>query len=315
MKHLHTMKVVAKRTGLSPHLIRIWEKRYGAVNPKRTDSGHRLYSDENIERLILLQRATHTGEAIGQIAKLPDEELFKLGIGINDEQENLTSTSTLSQNQNVEYHLNLCLEAVNNLDSINLEVRLLRASITLGQQLFLEKVLQPLLTKTGELWNDGSLKVAHEHLASAVIRSMLGSMIVTSSGTVTGPILISTTPSGQLHEFGALMASVTAASIGWQAIYLGPNIPAEDIAAAAISKKARAVALSLVYPSDDPYIQLELKKLAKMVTSNTQIIVGGRSSETYENTIKEIGAIMVTDLGDLKEKLISLRDENKNRIA
>jgi hypothetical protein len=52
-----------------------------------------------------------------------------------------------------------------------------------------------------------------------------------------------------------------------------------------------------------------------MVTSNTQIIVGGRSSKTYENTIKEIGASMVTDLGDLKEKLISLRDEKNNRIA
>lgn len=314
MKHLHTMKIVSKRTGLSPHLIRIWEKRYGAVNPKRTDSGHRLYSDEDIERLILLQRATKAGETIGQIAKLPNEELVKLG-DFFEHTESQTQTNYLSQNQNAEYHLNLCLEAVNNLDSNNLESRLLRASIALGQQLFLEKVLQPLLTKTGELWNDGKLKVAHEHLASAVIRSLLGSMIVTSSGSEAGPILISTTPTGQLHEFGALMASITATTIGWQTIYLGPNMPAEDIAGTALSKNARALALSLVYPSDDPHVQLELKKLAKLVKSNTQIFVGGRSSKAYEKTINEIGAIRVTDLGDLKEKLITLRDENGNKTA
>src|SRR4051812_29880471 len=78
MDHLHTIKVVARRTGLSQHVIRIWEKRYEAVTPARSEGNRRLYADEEIARLQLLQQATLAGHSIGQIARLPTEDLRKL---------------------------------------------------------------------------------------------------------------------------------------------------------------------------------------------------------------------------------------------
>jgi DNA-binding transcriptional MerR regulator/methylmalonyl-CoA mutase cobalamin-binding subunit len=300
------MKIVARRTGLSPHLIRIWERRYQAVNPERADTGRRLYSDEDIERLALLRQATLAGETISQIANLSREELARL-VASSPDLDTMADPPPIIDDNQVEYHLNQAVEMIRNLDSANLEARLLRASVVLGQQVFLEKVLQPLLVKTGDLWSDGSLKVAHEHLASAVIRSLLGSMSVTMRSEDSGPLILTTTPISQLHEFGALMVSVIASSIGWRTMYLGPNLPAEDIAAAVAKGQASAVAISIVYPPDDPHLELELRKLHRMLGDKTRILVGGQSARAYSKTLDEINAVIVNDLADLKIELNNVR--------
>jgi methanogenic corrinoid protein MtbC1 len=283
----------------------MWERRYGAVEPTRTGTNRRLYSDEDIERLTLLRRATLAGESIGQIASMPTEQLRDLVR--RSAPMAPASESKMVDDSAAEYHLDRCVQAVRDFDANGLESRLLGASVAMGQQAFLEKVLEPLLDRTGQMWTDGRIKVAHEHLASAVVRSLLGSMVVTNRVNQSGPVLIATTPAGQLHEFGALMAAVTATSVGWRSIYLGPNLPAEDIAAAARDRGARAVVLSVVYPSDDPIIRLELKKLALLLGDEIRLIVGGRASDGYLDTIGEIGAARVADLSELKDRLAELR--------
>ena len=78
LKPIMQSKRVARRTGLTAHVIRIWEKRYGAVQPERTGTNRRLYSEEQIERLSLLREITRAGHSIGPVAKLPTENLRKL---------------------------------------------------------------------------------------------------------------------------------------------------------------------------------------------------------------------------------------------
>ena len=308
MEYKHSMKVVARRTGLSPHLIRMWERRYGAVKPDRSPTGRRLYSEEDIERLILLRQATLIGESISTVAGLTRAELAKLvAASTNDNQ--IDREPTAPDTGSADYYLKLCIEAIRNLDSSNLESRLLSASVALGQNVFLEEVLRPLLVKTGDMWNDGTFKVAHEHLASAVIRSLLGSMAVTTRTDENSPLLLATTPAGQRHEFGALMASVTAASLGWRTMYLGPTMPAEDIAGAALQSQAGAVLLSLIYPADDPHLPGELRKLSRLLANRCRLLVGGRAASAYEPVLREIDAITSTDLADLREKLTRLRLE------
>ena len=75
MSELHPIEVVAKRTGLTAHTIRAWEKRYGAVVPQRTPTNRRLYTSENIDRLLLLRRATILGRSIGQLGQLLPESV------------------------------------------------------------------------------------------------------------------------------------------------------------------------------------------------------------------------------------------------
>ena len=72
---LHGIKVVVNQTGLSAHVLRVWEKRYSAVTPHRTETNRRMYTDQDIKRLQLLVRLTKAGYSIGQIANLDHKEL------------------------------------------------------------------------------------------------------------------------------------------------------------------------------------------------------------------------------------------------
>jgi methanogenic corrinoid protein MtbC1 len=283
----------------------MWERRYAVVDPRRTETGRRLYSDDDIQRLILLRQATLEGESIGQIADLNDDQLRELiPAELTETADDVSHPITGS----AENHLNQCLQSINNLDAVQLEIRLLRASVNLGQQVFLNKLLHPLLELTGDMWSDGRLNVSHEHLASAVIRSLLGSMHQSSTTEGINPLIVSTTPSGQLHEFGSLMALVAASSGGWRTLYLGPNMPAEDIVNAVVDRKASALALSIVYPADDPKLADQLRRIRQMAPDELKILVGGRSAIAYEKVLDEIGAIRIGGLTHLRRELDDLRN-------
>jgi DNA-binding transcriptional MerR regulator/methylmalonyl-CoA mutase cobalamin-binding subunit len=283
----------------------MWERRYAVVDPRRTESGHRLYSDDDIQRLILLRRATLEGQSIGQIAGLSEDQLLEL---IPDKSTETTEDEARAINGSAENHLNYCLQSIRNLDAVQLEMRLLRASVNLGQQVFLDKLLHPLLELTGDMWSDGRLKVSHEHLASAVVRSLLGSMHLSNTMDGYNPLIVGTTPSGQLHEFGSLMALVAASSGGWRTLYLGPNMPVEDIISAVEDRKASALALSIVYPADDPQLPDQLRKIRQMAPDHIHLLVGGRSAIAYEKVLDEIGAIRIGGLTNLRRELDRLRN-------
>jgi DNA-binding transcriptional MerR regulator/methylmalonyl-CoA mutase cobalamin-binding subunit len=305
MDYKHPIKVVALRTGLSPHVIRIWERRYKAVTPDRTPTNRRTYSDRDIDRLILLKHATEAGESIGQIAGLSDDELREL-VKISVEYPPSAISLNNKSGKTAEY-LERCLKAAMDLDSDDLEKILLAASSELTQPVLLEGVLEPLMLKIGDYWREGKLRVVHEHMASAIIRTFLGNMIGAYKPSQSAPILIVTTPSGQNHEFGALMSAITAFSAGWRAVYLGPNIPAEEIANAVQRAKADAVALSIIYPADDPHLATELRKLRNMLGDKIAIFVGGRSKDSYSEILQQIGVIMVENLAELSTRLETIR--------
>ncbi len=304
----HPIRVAAQRTGLSPHLIRIWERRYRAVSPQRTDTNRRLYSDAEIRRLQLLRQATKAGESIGQIAGLNDDELSNLVDSLRHLGEIIPAGDRDARAERmIERVVNASHQAIDRLDPEGLEAILLEASVELSQPLLLEKVLDRLMHEVGEKWRRGELRVVQEHLNSAVVRTFLGNLIG-SQVSHTGPRIIVTTPTGQQHEFGALIATITATSHGWRSLYLGPGLPAEDIAAAVTRSAAAAVALSLVYPGDDPTLTTELRRLRKLVGPDLPLLVGGRAAGQYRTTLKEIGAILITDLQQFADELDRIRN-------
>jgi len=316
MEQRHPIKVAVKRTGLSPHVIRVWERRYKAVNPVRTETNRRLYSDDDIERLTLLHKATLAGESIGQIAGLTMAQLKAL---VKTDQDDISRRvgEGLGQNADEEltadYFLERAIRAIEKLDPRELETTLLQASMAFGCPMLMEAVLEPLMYRIGDLWRDGDFKIVHEHLASAVVRSFLGGMVGAYALSDSAPRLIAATPSGQLHEFGALMAVITAASDGWQPVYLGPSVPAEDIAEAARRHRAQAVVLSIIYPADDPLIDREIRKLATLLGSETRLILGGRASNGYRNIISTVGATHIAELSELRRELEAVRNHNNDK--
>jgi MerR family transcriptional regulator, light-induced transcriptional regulator len=304
----HPIRVVARRTGLTSHVIRVWEKRYGAVSPMRTPTNRRLYSDSDIERLQLLRHATRAGHGIGQIASLPTEGLRALIAADETTPPSLPkSAGRRSTDSSPQAILDACIEEVERLDAISLEATLTRASVMLSQPVMIEQVIVPLMYRIGDSWHEGTLRVAHEHLASAVVRTSLGNLSRGYAVSPSAPSLVVATPTGQMHELGALVVATTAASDGWRVTYLGPSLPAEEIAGAAHQGGARAVALSIVYPGDDPFLRGELIKVRRGLGEGVVLLVGGQGSDAYRAVLDEIGAVWLADLAELRERLEVLR--------
>ncbi len=300
---LHTIKAVAQRTGLTAHVIRVWEKRYGAVEPSRTESNRRLYSDAELERLGLLRDLTHAGHGISAIARLPVEKLRKLAAeatalnGNSAERQNSAKTSLLEQ----------AVDAVTKLDAIRLDQVLNRGAVELGTQGLLQKLIAPLVQIIGDLWRDGEITAAHEHFASSVIRIFLGHAAKSFVAAENAPGLVVATPNAQLHELGALLVGAAAANLGWNVTHLGASLPAAEIAGAALQSRARAVALSIVYPEDDPRVEMELRKLRELLPAGFPLLVGGRASPAYKHALEKAGALHMKDLAHLCTTLDQLR--------
>jgi methanogenic corrinoid protein MtbC1 len=306
---LHPIQVAARRSGLTADVIRAWERRYGAVRPTRTETNRRLYSDEDVERLLLLHKVTRAGRRIGDVATLSLEDLRSM---VAADQEAWAQVGPAAgrppRGTDAALHLAACLEAVRELDAEALEAALRRAAVDLSVPVLTEQVLVPLMQTIGDQWHQGSLRVAHEHMATALVRSFLGTLRNGQPEATEGcPEIIVATPAGQRHELGALMAAVAASSDGWRVTYLGADLPAEDIAAATARRAPRAVGLSVVYPADDPRLAGELRRLREALGDRVTLLVGGASAEAYAETLRDIGARLVPDMMTLREELRTLR--------
>ena len=302
----YPIKAVAQRTGLSTHVIRIWEKRYHAVTPKRTDTNRRLYSNEDIDRLQLLKRAIDDGHNIGQIANLPEEALCDL-IAQSETTALPENTSETDTEDAFTTYIQKAIQATKNFDAQALHNILGRAAVTFSQPIFIENIITPFMHQIGDLWHTGHLRISHEHLASSVARAFLENLNTSYAISASAPNIIVTTPAGQLHELGATIVATIASANGWQVTYLGPSLPAEEIALAAIQKQTKAVALSLVYPTDDPHLKAELIKLRHSLPENMPLLIGGCAATHYRNVIQEIDAIEIPNITVLQHQLNRLR--------
>lgn len=300
----HSIKIAARKSGLTAHVIRVWERRYDAVSPDRTDTNRRRYSEAEIERLTLLRAATHAGHNIGCIAKLPVEKLRELAT-----EPTLASSMPTGKGSGATatQTMEAAIGAIERLNSTELEETLGRAAVAFGQHGLLEKIIAPLAQKVGELWRDGIITAAHEHFASAVIRNYLFQSSKPYAANGAAPVLIVGTPAGQLHELGAVMVAAAANDLGWRVIYLGTSLPAVEIAGAAIQHQARAVAMSIVYPDDDPNLTQELYSLRKHLPAEIKLITGGRAAESYAATLEALGAIRTRGLCELYRILEEMR--------
>jgi methanogenic corrinoid protein MtbC1 len=293
----------------------MWEKRYGAVVPSRTPTRRRLYTDADIHRLLLLRQATLAGHSIGQIAQLPSEQLRALVAADADAPPAPAPSLRAPPDGAPPAHLAACLAAVEQLDAVALETALLRARVAVSHTAFIDTLIIPLMYTIGELWREGTLRVMHEHLASAIVRTLLGSLVTTAGWPPTAPHCIITTPAGQWHEIGALIIASVASTEGWRVTYLGPNLPAEDIAAAAQQHRARAVALSLVYPPDDPHLPQELARLRQYLAPEVAVFVGGRAAAAYGEILQRLGAVLPRDVAEFRTHLEAVRTAGAGRAG
>lgn len=290
------IRAVSQMTGLSQHAIRAWEKRYGGIDPGRTDTNRRLYSREDIERLTLMKRASEQGHSLASVAALPLEAMRDL-VGFTR-----ADAPGTYQPQGM---ADATIAAMQALDADGLERNLDHALASFGADDAIDMVVIPLLRSIDEGWNRGSTTIAQEHLASAVLRSFLHrvrrSLLVPESGRRA----LFTTLTDELHELGALIAALLAAKRGWKVIYLGPNMPPSEIASAAKTWRASLVGLSIVSPRPTQTFKDELTTLRNALGPEVKIVLGGRSSHGIAAAEPDLGLLEIDNLTDLRRFLES----------
>lgn len=309
----HPIQVVARRTGLSADVIRAWERRYKAVTPTRASNSRRLYSDIDVEKLILLRHATSVGRRIGDVANLSIKQLRKLV----DTDENAAARMPITKIQqrpstgSVMEHFDDCLDAVLRLHSQDIYHSLNNAAKSLGIIFLLEDLLRPLVSHIQDECRRGALRDAHYAIAIYSIRGFLSSLIMNEPLAKTEYKLICASPAGQVSDIAALRLAVAANSHGWQTIFLGMYGSVDEIIFAQQQCNAQLVAIGITRPADDPLLANQLRRLRAKLHDSIEIAVTGSGAAAYFDVVQEVQANFIQTINELPLLLERIKQNSR----
>ena len=317
----HGIAIVERRTGVSQHVLRAWERRYSAVTPARDEAGQRLYSDADVERIRLIRDALAGGRRIGQVASLSTQELRSLtqsdalesAAPVNGDAPPppveaastpfsvpLSSSPADSVGQaasaEIARHFDECVATLSELDSGAVHTALMRAAVSLGPRAFVNGIALPLLHHVGDAWQAGNLRPTHEHAMSGAMRRVLEWLREALPAPATAPLIALGTTQEQRHEFGAMIAAVIAAARQWRVLYLGCDLPALEIAHAAQLADADVVAISMISPIPVATLRRDIMLLRDSLPPSTPLIVGGSAASAEDGVLAEAGAVLMRDM-------------------
>ena len=309
----HPIGVAAERTGISPHVLRVWERLYRAIEPTRTDGGRRLYSDADIERLRLMALATAAGRGISQVAKLPTKELARL---VRDDEEARRQLGTTRRGRTsgttaVE-DVAAARARARALDAVGLEGVLRRSAALVGASAFLDSVATPLLKEIGDERSAGELAPGEEQLVLVALRRVIEGIVPVLIVSGDAPNLLVATPVGDRHEIEAVMATAGAAIEGWRVTYLGPGVPVSEIAVAAASTSARAVSVTVPRAGNNDLLLQELRTLRVRLAARVPLLAGGAGALEIAAELRGGGVHVIENLTDLR---LALRAASQSEIG
>jgi DNA-binding transcriptional MerR regulator len=235
---LYPMRLVARMSGLNPATIRAWERRYQAIEPTRSSGNTRMFSASDVRRLCLLQDAVSQGHAIGAMAKLSDAELELLV-------DRSADTDAAPVDEGSSNIVDAYLTAVTRFDIRRSQEILLRGATLMPTRAFVLEVVVPILNEVGERWSHADIGVAHEHLVSTQLHGVLGTLLRMIPTVRGGRRVLVATPPEHRHEFGVLVGALLAARHGFEVVYLGVDLPTEEMAWAADISGASVILLGV----------------------------------------------------------------------
>jgi DNA-binding transcriptional MerR regulator/methylmalonyl-CoA mutase cobalamin-binding subunit len=294
----YPLRTVAAMTGLTPDLIRAWEKRYQVVAPIRGARGARLYTAGDVAHLRLLARAVGGGRAIGDVAALRSEELENLVAQKSPDGQELGSPQAIPSR---EHFVEQILERLGRFDGAAVNRLLGDALIALGARNFTLEIAVPLVHRAGTRWAEGRLPVAAEHLLTATLRNLLGGLI--HRRVEAGRPLLLTTPAGERHEIGLLLVALLALDAGVNVVTLGVDLPAAEIVEAAKHRRARVLGLSVVASENHAQAVREIKAIQMGLPADTELWLGGANARPAAAAVRHFRGWVAGDLSTVETEL------------
>ena len=224
---VYSIKELEKLSGIKAHTIRIWEKRYGLIEPHRTNTNIRYYTDDELKKILNVAVLNRHGIKISNIARLNDLELKEEIIRV--------SSSASSHNTLVE---SLVISLID-MDEYKFEAIIDKSISKNGLKTTLIEVLYPLLDKVGILWQSGDVYPAQEHFAANLIRQKIIAATDRLSNTFNprGKKFLLLLPEGEWHEIALLFAQYLIKEANHEVLYRGQSVPYRDVLATGANKQ------------------------------------------------------------------------------
>jgi DNA-binding transcriptional MerR regulator len=247
---------LSKRSGVSPELLRAWERRYGLLEPTRSSGGLRLYSAADLDRVRLMRRHLAAGVAAAEAAALAQR------------------ADMLEESPPAALRPDLAA-ALDGFDEPRAQAILDRLLAVATAETLLSDVVLPYLRELGERWEQGDASVAQEHFASGVLRGrLLG--LARGWGLGVGPAAILACLPGEQHDIGLIAFGLALRARGWRIVYLGPDAPIDTVEEASRQLRPRLVVLHAVAAERVAPAAERLRALAR----GHQVALGGAAAET-----------------------------------
>ncbi len=280
MNHRFPIRVLSERTGVGTSTVRAWERRYGLLNPERTPKGHRLYCDQDVERIEYVLTLLQEGHSLPTIARR-----LKHGTpqSYDDHQEDSTELVGVWRD-----YVSKTLQAIEDFSSERLEAIHSEASSLYPVDMVTEQLIQPVLTQLGRRWQSRDAGIGEEHFYASWVRNRLGARFHHALSQASGTRILCACVPGAYHEIGLMLFSLSALTRGYRVLYLGSDLPLDQIAVVVKRSGARGVVLS-ARTGLNSSLHGELAGLAR--TLGVPLLLGGLASDQLLPAFEGAGGI------------------------
>jgi DNA-binding transcriptional MerR regulator len=258
----YSIKDLEFLSGIKAHTIRIWEKRYQLLDPERSDTNIRFYSNEDVKRILNVAMLVKNGYKISNVASFDNAKL---------------QNEVLRQNRNLsdpEKNIDRLILHTVNMDLAGFEQLIHKIIEDSGFSKAIQNVIFPFFELIGVLWQAGSIFVTHEHFVSNLVRKHLIVETARFDNQSSDKSMLLFLPEDEMHELGLLYLNYLAASNGYRCIYLGQNVPFNDLIQLINSHPFDYICTSFVYAIEKQDLEQYLSNLSKAYKN--RIIISGR---------------------------------------
>jgi methanogenic corrinoid protein MtbC1 len=246
----------------------------------------------------------NAGHSIGQVAPLSDREIRVLLNGSRSGSARKRHESPAHELH--ERTLTYVMDALERYDFAEAEAELSRLATLLMPRHLVLDVLMPLLRRVGTAWHSGRLHIAHEHMVSAILRSLLGALTRLYQVRSPAKKILITTPTGEMHEFGILTAALLAVGQGIGVVYLGTDLPAKEILRAAKKTNVDLVLLGITRTRGNARSVREARRVADGLPKGKTLWVGGKPHRTFQQGVKSGQVVLLENFEMLESALADL---------
>jgi len=260
MSTIHSINHVSLVSGIPKDLLRQWERRYGYPDPDRDNNGDRIYTDNQLEKLVLIRQLVDQGKRPGKLIQMDIPEL-----------------RSIMQEPLANFRTSELIEVLKTGDTVQLYDWLQNQLLSHGLRSFVHKVMAPATKAVGAAWAENKLAIHEEHLFTEVVKSLARRHLSEHYSASTGPKIMLTTVPGEQHSIGLLMVEILLRLGGANVVSFGTEMPFQEIREAAENHKVQVITLSFSASFNKEDAIVMLSGLRQIIDPGIRIWVGGEA--------------------------------------